>query len=100
MLFNKQFGREFMKGVTSITIINYAEATNEVCLALHQELDAIASHLEEFKLNKNENAAEYSYARSLATVSTDGTISDFITAFENNEAKIMMYMAGKIKVVQ
>lgn len=98
MMFNKQFGRDFMKGVTSITIISYADASDEVCQALRQEIDSFSSLLDEFKLNKDEVATEHTYARSYASVSENKSISDFITAMESGESKIMMYMAGVIKV--
>ena len=41
------------------------------------------------------------YFRGFALVSDDDkTISDFIIAVEEKETKIIMYMAGKIKVEQ
>ena len=51
MLFNKQFGKDFMRGVTSITVINYSDASEETCLALRKELDAFVTLLEEFNLS-------------------------------------------------
>ena len=100
MMFNKQFGKDFMRGVTSITFIEYSEASKEVCLALRKELDAFTALLEEFKVGEEDKFAGNDYTRCFASVSEDGTLSDFVIALEDNESKMCMYMAGKIKVEQ
>lgn len=97
-MLNQQYGKDFMKGVTSITIINYTSASQETCVALRKDIDAFGSMLQEFKIGEEKDSTEYSYARSFASVSEDNAISDFITAMEDAETKMMMYMAGKIKV--
>ena len=98
MMFNKQLGKDFMKGVTSITIIEYGDAPEETCLALRKELDAFTALLEEFKFGKEEQA-DNDYTRCFASVSSEeGTLSDFVFALEDEETKMLMYMAGKIKV--
>ena len=98
MMFNKQFGKDFMRGVTSITFIEYSEASKEVCLALRKELDAFITLLEEFKVGEEDKFAGNDYTRCFAAVSPDATLSDFVFALEDEETKMLMYMAGKIKV--
>ena len=98
MMFNKQFGKDFMRGVTSITFIEYSEASKEVCLALRKELDAFTALLEEFKVGEEDKFAGNDYTRCFAAVSPDATLSDFVFALEDEETKMLMYMAGKIKV--
>ena len=98
MLFNKQFGKDFMRGVTSITFIEYSEASKEVCQALRKELDAFTALLEEFKVGEEDKFANNDYVRCFAAVSPDATLSDFVFALEDEETKMLMYMAGKIKV--
>lgn len=100
LMFNKQFGKEFMKGVTGIIIIDYSDATPQTCQALRKELDAFISLLEEFKLDNEKEFAGSKYIRSFARPLDKKTISDFIIAMEDNDSKIIMYMAGKIKVEQ
>ena len=101
MMFNKQFGKEFMRGVTSITIIEYSEAPQETAQALRKETDAFASLLEEFNLKEDSEFAGNGYIRSFASVSSDtGTLSDFIIAVEKDELKMIMHMAGVIKIEQ
>ena len=101
MMFNKQFGKEFMRGVTSITIIGYSEAPQETAQALRKDTDAFASLLEEFNLKEDSEFAGNGYIRSFASVSSDtGTLSDFIIAVEKDESKMIMHMAGVIKIEQ
>lgn len=98
MMFNKQFGKEFMKGVTSITLIDYTSASKEVCLELRKELDVFLTILEEFDLSNEKEFANNQYIRSFASVSDTDTISDFVVALEDDSTKILMYMAGKIVI--
>ena len=98
MAFNQQFGKDFMKGVKSITIINYSDASNEICQALHQELDAFSSLLEEIKPKEDKGSPNKGYSRSFASISNGNTMSDFVIAIEDDESKMMMYMAGDIVV--
>ena len=97
-MLNQEFGKNFMKGVTSITIINYTDASPEVCLALHKELDSFLSLLEEFKDKDEKPTDEQEYTRSFARPIDENTISDFVIAMEDKETKMIIYMAGKIKV--
>ena len=99
LMLNKELGKSFMKGVTSITIIEYSEASQEVCMSLRKELDAFASMLEEFNVGEEKSFADNDYIRSFALTSeSEETISDFIIALENEDAKMIMYMAGEIKM--
>ena len=99
MMFNQQFGKNFMKGVSSITIINYSDASPEVCLALHNELEVFEALLEEFDMSKEQESTNNDYIKCLASISKeDKSISDFIFAAEDKEPKMIMYMAGKIQV--
>lgn len=98
-MLNAQFGKDFMKGVTSITIINYSDASQETCIALRQDFDIFKSMLEEFNVGDEKEFADNEYVRSFASASDDDiTISDFIVVIEDKDSKMMMYMAGKIKV--
>jgi hypothetical protein len=97
-MLNQEFGKDFMKGVTSITIINYTDASQEVCQALRKELDVFLSLLEEFKNKDEKPTDEQEYSRSFARPIDENTISDFVIAMEDKETKMIIYMAGKIKV--
>ena len=96
--FTPQFGKEFMKGVTAITVIDYSDASQQTCQALRKELNAFTSLLEEVKLGEEKEFADFDLVRCFVMPSDDKTISDFIIAVENKDSKMIMYMAGKIKV--
>ena len=99
MMFNKEFGKDFMKGVTSITVIDYGDASQETCQALRKDLDGFISLLEEFNIGKEKQFADNDYIRCFCkTTEGSNTLSDFVIAIENKESKTVMYMAGDIKV--
>lgn len=99
LMLSKELGRSFMKGVTSITIIDYSSASQETCLSLRKELDAFLSILEEFDISEDNSFADCDYIRSFALTSeTEESISDLIIAMEDKNTKSIMYMAGKIKL--
>lgn len=93
-MFNDQFGKDFMKGVKSITVIEYTEASEETCMSLRKEVDVFKSLLEEFNVGDSTN----SFARSFAEVLEDGSLSDFVIIIEDKSSKMFMHMSGKIKV--
>ena len=102
LLLNKEFGKSFMKGVTSITIIDYSDASIETCNSIRKDLDVFMSFLEEFDLKDEENFSDNDYIRCFASSAVEteksATISDFVVALESENSKTMMYMAGKIVV--
>ena len=67
VMFNKQFGKEFMKGVTSVTIIDYSDAPQQTRMALRKELDAFTPLLQEYNLGKEKEFAQNDYMRSFAS---------------------------------
>jgi uncharacterized protein YfbU (UPF0304 family) len=96
MMLKKEFGKDFMKGVTCITVIDYSEASEETCTTLHKDLDAFLSLLQEFDVSKEKQFADNDYIRCFASATESDTLSDFVIALENDESKMIMYMAGKI----
>ena len=100
MMLNKQLGKSFMKGVTSITIIEYSEASAQVCQSLRKDLDIFTSLLEELDAKEDGDSNEDGYSRCFASPSKsgEGKLSDFIIAIEDDETKTIMYMAGEITI--
>ena len=98
MMFKKQFGKEFMRGVTSITIIGYSDASETVCISLRKDLDIFTSVLEEFDLSGNKDFSKNEYVRCFAQRTENGTLSDFVVAMEQDQMKMVVYMAGEIKI--
>lgn len=101
IILNKRFGKEFMKGVESIAIINYSKSSQETAIALRNELDVFKSLLEEFDGADGKSLDGNGYIRIFASAPDDDrTIPDFVIAVEEKDTKIIMHMAGKIKVEQ
>jgi hypothetical protein len=95
MALNKEFGKSFMKGVTSITIIDYSDASEATCAALRKELEVFSSLLQEFNLNEEKQFSDNDYIKCFASENS-GVLSDFVVALESEKSKTVMYMAGKI----
>lgn len=100
MMLNKQIGKDFMKGVTCITIIEYSDASEQTCQELRKEFDYFKTVLQEFKSKDEKQSADNDDSKAYAAISDDKTISDFIFSTESSESKIIMYMAGKIQVTE
>lgn len=98
MALNKEVGKEFMKGVTRITIIDYSDASEQTCQALRKEFEVFKTMLEEFKSKSEKESAEEDNSIAYAAISDDQSISDFIFSSESADSKMIMYMAGKIEV--
>lgn len=97
MMLSAEIGRDFMKGVTAITIINYSDASPATCQALRNEVEAFKNLLEEFPVEKEAELADNDYIRTFAQSLDERTMSDFVFALEDKESKMIMHMAGKIK---
>ena len=87
-----------MKGVTSITLIEYSGASDDVSAALRGELDVFSTLLKEFDISKEQQFADSSYAKCFATELASGALTDFIVALESDKSKVMLYMSGEIIV--
>ena len=88
-----------MRGVTGITIIDYSDASEQICQDFRKELDVFASMLEEFGDKEEEKDPEQDYVRCFASVSKeDATLSDFLITIEDEEQKMFLYMEGVMKV--
>jgi hypothetical protein len=99
MNLNKSLGKEFMKGVKGITIIEYSDASAQVCAALRKDLNAFTSLLEELDPDDGQGSKN-EYKRVFANMKNaeSGKISDFVIAIEDEESKIIMYMEGDLDI--
>lgn len=96
MMLNKEFGRKFMKGVTSIVIMEYKDASQQVCQDIRGELDSFTSILTEIDFNGDEEVSENDFARCFISESESGSVGDFLIAMEDKETKMLIYMGGEI----
>ena len=100
MMLRKQFGKQFMKDVTSITIIDYSQASEETCESLRNDMDLFTSILEEFKLNDKKEFSENKFIKCFAASSSPGILTHFIVALEDDKTRTIMHMSGKITADQ
>lgn len=98
MMFNKELGKEFMKGVNSITIIEYTSASQATCTAINNDLEQFQSILQEFEINDKEASSENQLIRCFASAEDANTIADFLMLLEDDSSKMLIYMEGKIVV--
>lgn len=95
-MMKKEFGKEFMKGVTCIIIMEYSEADNGTCMSIHNDIDSFSARLEEIDLRKMEIDQEGNYLRCFGHKTSEGNLSDFLVIIEDEESKMMMYMGGAL----
>ena len=95
-MFKAKFGKEFMKDVTSMILIDYSKATNDVANALRKRLDSFSAVLQELELGKGE-LAEGQYAKCYAKIEAP-KISDMMIIIEDKESRLYLYMGGKLNV--
>jgi hypothetical protein len=87
-----------MKGVRKMSIIEYSDASKETCMAIRKDLDTFTSLLKEFDLSGEKKFSNNSFVRCFALNADDSSLSDFLIAMEDDEAKMVLYMAGVIKI--
>jgi hypothetical protein len=91
-VFKAKFGKEFMKDVTSLVIIDYSKASSEVAETFRKRIDSFSAVLQELKSGK-EVVEEGKYEKCYAKV--DGTnLSDMMIIVEDKESRFYLYMGG------
>ena len=91
--FKAKFGKEFMKDVTSIVIIDYSKASSEVAETFRKRIDTFSTALQELKSEKEKSTEEGKYEKCYAKV--DGTnLSDMMIIVEDKESRFYLYMGG------
>lgn len=96
MMLKKEFGRKFMKGVTSIIIIEYSDASEDISKAIRGELDVFMTSLKEIDVTKEMDLEGCDYVRCFAKEMDSSHISDFVLVMEGEGSKMLMYMGGEI----
>lgn len=98
VLFSQKFGKEFMKGVTSMIMINYSKASNETCKALRGRFDAFSSVLQESNPGKKD-LEDGQYVKVFASIiDGEAAVSNLMMIIEDNGEKMFIYMGGVIRV--
>lgn len=101
-MFKQQFGKDFMQGVTSMIVIDYTKASQEVYTSLRKKIDGFSATLQEFELEAGQ-LSEGQKIKSFAKVgetSDAATITDMIIVMEDGGHRMCVYMSGVIKVAK
>lgn len=91
-----KLGKEFLEGVTTIIIIEYSKASEEIATSIQNRLDSYSATLQKFDFSKNEFGGG---ERVTGYVAIDETMtaSDLVMIVENKGAKLFIYMGGVLK---
>lgn len=95
-MFKAKFGKEFMKDVTSMVIIEYSKASNEVVETIRKRLDSFSGTLQELKLNSSD-MEKGQYMKCYAKIE-DIRVSDMMLIIEDKESRLYLYMGGKLNM--
>ena len=95
--FKPKFGKEFMKDVTSMIIIEYSNATAEVRSAIRAKIESITAHLQDFSPGNGESK-DGQYTKGYATINGTTSISDFMIVMEDDDNKMFLYMGGVLNI--
>ena len=94
-----QLGKDSMKGVRSMTIIDYSSASAQVCQALHKDLEAVTSLLEELETSEDEKSQKETKRCFAGSVNPkNGKVSNLLIIMEDGRDKMVVYMAGSLAV--
>ena len=94
-----QLGKDSMKGVRSMTIIDYSSASAQVCQELYKDLEAVASLLEEFDMSEDERSKKGTKRCFAGAVNPkNGKVSNLLIITDDGRDKMVIYMAGNIAV--
>ena len=69
-----------------------------MCQALRKEVDECQKYLTEFNLGDGKASSEQGNIRAFALPIDERSISDFVVSMEHESGKMIVYMAGEIKV--
>lgn len=94
-----QLGEDSMKGVRSMTIIDYGSASAKVCQALRKDLEAVTSLLEELEMSEDEKSQKGTKRCFVGAVNPkNGKVSNLLVVIEDDSDKMVVYMAGSLVV--
>lgn len=93
----KEFGREFLKKVDNITMIDYSPVSQSVVDSLHKDYDGLVAVMDQLNPDSlKTNDADYFRIFFKEADDESGNLTDFITISESKEGKMFFYMGGII----
>ena len=95
--FKPMFGKEFMRDVKFMVIIDYTGASEAVRESFRSKIEAFSGRLQDFNPDKKV-FKEDEYVRSYATINGESSISDFMIISEDKKSAMFLYMGGVLNV--
>ncbi len=95
--FQSKLGKEFMKRVTSMVIIDYSKASGAIYNSIRSRISSLTECLQEFEIDK-ETIKEGQYVKSYATINSPTSISDFMMIMEDKDNKMFLYIGGVLNI--
>ena len=95
LVLRKEFGKEFIKGVDVIIIIDYSSADKQVAEAIRAQTDTLSASYEQKELPKE--MTEGSYMRNYFKLSENKeAITDMVVLMENESTRTVIYFGGEM----
>ena len=96
MVLRKDFGKEFIKGVDMIIIIDYSKADKSVAEDIRTQTNTLAKSYEQKELP--DDITEGNYMRNYFKLNDNkDAIADMIILMENAEVKSVIYFGGEMR---
>ena len=96
LLLRKEMGKDFIKGVDMIILINYSDASNDTASTIIREVEDITKDFKQQELP--DEMTEGKYMRNFFKLGDDGeSIHDMIIIIEEGTSKSVMYLGGVMR---
>ena len=93
MMLRKDFGKDFIKGVDEVIIIEYSEADKEVAKDIRTQIETLSKVYDQKELPQS--LTEGSYMRNYFKLNdSKDAITDMVVLMENAENKTVIYFGG------
>lgn len=95
LMLRKQFGKEFIKGVEEIVIIDYSKAEQQVAEVIRTQTESLSASYEQKELP--EEMTKGNYMRNFFKLNdSKQIITDMVVLVESAENKTVIYFGGEM----
>lgn len=96
MMLRKEMGKDFVKGINIIVIIDYSKATEQIAGEIRASIDTFSTIFQPMPLEKADVGSDCK--KAYFKVSPDEKyITDMVMILEDKEEKCAMYFGGQMK---
>ena len=95
LVLRKEFGKDFIKGVDVIIILDYSKAEQQVAEAIRTRTESLSASYEQKELP--EELTKGNYMRNYFKLSDNKeTITDMVVLMENESTRTVIYFGGEM----